>query len=247
MKEIKENAMAKRKNRAKKIIITAVVLIALLAAAFYIYTLDYYRAEEGTADKYSSVEYKSENLDNAYVFYPESETDKNIGLMFYPGGKVEAIAYAPLLDKISQSGVTCVILEMPFNLAVFDIKAADKVYDAFPEIDSWFLMGHSLGGAMSSSYAGDNYAKLEGLILLGAYPINDADISTIAIYGSEDMGLDAEKLETAQTQYEISGGNHAYFGNYGEQKGDGTASITRESQQEQAVEQIMLFIENTLS
>ena len=61
------------------------------------------------------------------------------------------------------------------------------------------------------------------------------------------MGLDAEKLATAQIQYEISGGNHAYFGNYGEQKGDGTASITRESQQEQAVEQIMLFIENTLS
>ena len=79
------------------------------------------------------------------------------------------------------------------------------------------------------------YAKLDGLILLGAYPINDADIPTIAIYGSEDMGLDEAKLAAAQVKYEILGGNHAYFGNYGEQKGDGTASITRDSQQEQAV------------
>lgn len=238
--------MNKRKSKSIKVIIAAAVIIAVLIIGFYIYTLDYYRADEDVADKYLSDEYKSDAVSNAYVFYPDTVQNKNIGLIFYPGGKVEAIAYAPLLDRLSQNGITCVMLKMPFNLAVFDINAADKVYGAFPEIDSWFLMGHSLGGAMASSYAGDNYMKLDGLILLGAYPINDADIPTLAVYGSEDMGLDMEKLETAQFRYEILGGNHAYFGNYGEQKGDGTASISRESQQQQAIARILSFVEDTL-
>lgn len=239
--------MAKRKNRVKKIIIIVAVLVAVLVAGFYIYTLDYYRADENVAAEYTTDEYKFEAVKNAYIFYPDVEQDKNIGLIFYPGGKVESISYAPLLHKISQYGITCILLEMPFNLAVFDINAADKVYDALPQIDQWFLMGHSLGGAMASSYVESNYAKLDGLILLGAYPINDADIPTIAIYGSEDMGLDEAKLAAAQVKYEIQGGNHAYFGNYGEQKGDGTASITRDSQQEQAVTQIVSFIQDTIN
>ena len=93
---------------------------------------------------------------------------------------------------------------------------------------------------MASSYVEDNTDKLDGLILLGAYSINDAPIATIAIYGTEDIKLDLEKLESVD-QIVIEGGNHAYFGNYGEQDGDGTASITREEQQAQTVEAIIKF------
>ena len=234
--------MKKGTKRAKKILIIIGALIVIVLGAFYIYTLDYYRADADVAEKYSADEYMLEGSKDTYVFYPSEENDQNIGLIFYPGGKVEALAYAPLLEQISQHGITCVMPKMPFNLAVFDIKAADKIYDKFPEITKWYLAGHSLGGAMASSYVEENYAKLDGLILLGAYPINDADIPTIAIYGSEDVNLDLEKLAGTTNKHKIIGGNHAYFGNYGEQKGDGTASISRQSQQEQAVELITDFI-----
>ncbi|MBN2882364.1 MAG: hypothetical protein JXN10_02475, partial [Clostridia bacterium] len=41
---------------------------------------------------------------------------------------------------------------------------------------------------------------------------------------------------------EITGGNHAYFGNYGEQKGDGTASISREEQQNITAKAVIDFM-----
>ncbi|MNJ48340.1 hypothetical protein D3C77_435310 [compost metagenome] len=80
------------------------------------------------------------------------------------------------------------------------------------------------------------------MILLGAYPVGNAEIPTLAIYGSEDMILDTTKLDSTLNQHIIEGGNHAYFGNYGEQKGDGIATITREKQQWQTVEEIVKFI-----
>ena len=133
---------------------------------------------------------------------------------------------------------------MPFNLAVFNINAADKIYDKLPQISNWYICGHSLGGAMASSYVGNNSDKVNGLILLGAYPVNDSGLPTLAIYGSGDIKLDLTKLEDVQNKLEIVGGNHAYFGNYGEQKGDGKAVITREEQQEQTVDAIISFMNN---
>jgi len=168
--------------------------------------------------------------------------DNETGLIFYPGGKVEAAAYYPLLDKLSKNGITCVLLKMPFNLAVFDIDAADKVYESLPDIENWYISGHSLGGAMASSYIEGNSDKLNGLILLGAYPINNEQLVTLAIYGSEDLGLDKSKLSSMKNVFEIIGGNHAYFGNYGEQKGDGKATISRDEQQKITVDEIIEFI-----
>ena len=80
------------------------------------------------------------------------------------------------------------------------------------------------------------------MILLGAYPINDEDIDTIVIYGSEDHGLDTQKLEGLSDVHRLEGGNHANFGNYGVQVGDGVATMTRKAQQEIAVDLIVDFI-----
>jgi len=243
---IKKPQKAKKKRSTKKIVfITAGVLLAVLAilfAALYVYSLDYYRADESVAAKYDTEAYQSDSVRNAYVFYPEADADTGTGLIFYPGGKVEAIAYAPLMQQLSEQGITCVLMKMPFNLAVFDIKAADRVYGEFPQIENWYLMGHSLGGAMASTYSEKNYEKLSGLVLLAAYPVNDADVSSLTLYGSEDYVLDKSKLIAAKYKMIMIGANHAYFGNYGEQEGDGTALITREEQQELAVKLIMGFI-----
>ncbi|MNE63689.1 Alpha/beta hydrolase family protein [compost metagenome] len=177
-----------------------------------------------------------------WIFHPDTENNREIGFIFYPGGKVEESAYSLLLRELSQHGITCVLVQMPFKLAVFDIDAADRVYAELPDIKTWIIGGHSLGGAMASSYANDNSDKIDGLVLLGAYPVENNAMPTLAIYGSEDLVLDKTKLASTQNQYEIEGGNHAYFGNYGEQKGDGTATITRQQQQQITVEKAAAFI-----
>jgi len=234
-----------RSNRmklAKKTFLIIMAILILLVGAFYIYTLDYYRADEETLHAMSSSDSSIERFGRITVFNPKEETDSNTGFIFYPGGKVEAIAYAPLLKQLANQGITCVLVKMPFNLAVFDINACDKALSRVSNVSRWYLAGHSLGGAMASSYVDNNSDHLEGLILLGAYPINNEDIPTLVVYGSEDLGLDISKLSHTKNVFKIFGGNHAYFGNYGEQKGDGTASISRQTQQEIATTKIMAFI-----
>ncbi|HOJ10973.1 MAG TPA: alpha/beta fold hydrolase [Clostridiales bacterium] len=229
----------------KKLKIAAISIIAvllILIGVFYVYTLDYYKADDFALNAFATEKNNIQVQNNMIVFSPDKQNENEAALIFYPGGKVEAIAYIPLLEKLMQNGVTCVLVKMPFNLAVFNINAADSIYEKLPEIKNWYIGGHSLGGAMASSYAEKNNNKLKGLILLGAYPVNDSDITTITIYGSEDKILDKSKLENTGNMLEILGGNHAYFGNYGEQKGDGIAFITREEQQEETVEAIIRFI-----
>ena len=229
------------KKMMKRIGIILAVLVVVLAGAFYIYTMDYYRASDYVDDIISNSTMRIEEDGKLTYIYPENP--KSEGIIFYPGGKVEAIAYMPLLLQLAEEGYTTVLVEMPFNLAVFNVNGANKVLESNSEIDSWYLAGHSLGGAMASSYTEENYDRLEGLILLGSYPVNEAPIETLAIYGTYDVKLDLEKVRTADVVYEIVDGNHAWFGDYGEQEGDGQALISHEEQQAEAVEEIVDFIE----
>jgi predicted esterase len=235
-------------RKHKKLRIAALILLAvilLLAGGFYIYTLDYYRADDTAVEALAMADQKTGSQGSVAVFMPASDNDRHSAFIFYPGGKVAHDAYAPLMLKLAREGVTCVLVKMPFNLAVFDTNAADRVFQLLPDIKNWYIGGHSLGGAMASSYAGANSDKLKGLVLLAAYPLKTSELPTLTVYGSEDQVLDKSKLDGLKNVLEITGGNHAYFGNYGEQKGDGTASITREEQQAQTVAAIVRFIDET--
>ncbi len=233
--------MKKRFKVFKIISIVLLSILLLLTLGFYVYSRDYYRADRSVENLISTSD--NINIDNNLItIYPKESN--SVGLIFYPGGKVEYSSYIPLLEGLSNYGITIYIVKMPFNLAVFNIDAASKIIEQNTNIDSWYLAGHSLGGAMASSYVKDNYSKLDGMILLAAYPINDAPLDTISIYGSQDKVLDNTKLDNVLEKYEIDGGNHAYFGNYGEQEGDGIASISRSEQQEITVNKIIEFINN---
>ena len=179
-----------------------------------------------------------ETLENhAMVFSPENAT---AGLIFYPGGKVEYTAYIPLMEACASKGIFCVLMEMPFNLAVFDIDAAEGYSEKYPQIESWYIGGHSLGGSMAASYLADHTEDFEGLILLGSYSTADlshTDLRVLSVYGSEDGVLNRKKYEKNLSNLPkdfretvIQGGCHAYFGMYGEQKGDGTPTISPKEQ-----------------
>ena len=74
-------------------------------------------------------------------------------------------------------------------------------------------------------------------------------MTEILIYGTEDRIVNRKSIEKGRdfapgqyTEYRIEGGNHAWFGNYGAQKGDGKASISKEEQQSETVRVIMHII-----
>ena len=227
------------KKRIKRMIISVLSVIVLLAGAFFIYVSDYYKADDFALQTTKSAEIKTEG--NLTILSPAFPSEK--GIIFYPGAKVEETAYLPLLEKLRQNGITCVLVKMPFRLAFFNSDAADDIFQKLPEIKQWYIAGHSLGGAMASSYASKHPDKLNGVILLGAYIYGDIPIEkTVTIYGSEDTVLDKSKIDYTENVFVIEGGNHAQFGNYGKQKGDGNAAITTDKQQEKAAETILNFI-----
>ena len=157
---------------------------------------------------------------------------------------MEETAYAPLLHRIAAQDMDVCLIRMPFRLAVFGADKADQVIRKY-DYDSWYIGGHSLGGVMAADYAAGNHTGLAGVVLLGAYSVKDLDESlhVISIYGSEDGVLNRTSMREYERclpadfeQYVISGGNHAQFGNYGKQTGDGEASISADEQQRRTEE-----------
>ena len=228
-------------RRKKWLLAGGIVLLvlAILTGAFFWYVSDYYRAED-VALEVIAQDSTIEVQDNLTILSPSYPTDTAI--IFYPGAKVEAEAYLPLLDQIRQTGVTCILVHMPFHMAIFDADAAEEVMEQFPEYQHWYMAGHSMGGAMASQFAADHPDEVDGLILLGAYIYGDyPDEDTLTIYGSLNQSVE-DNIDYTENIVEIKGGNHAQFGNYGPQKGDLPAAISAEEQQAQTVEAINAFL-----
>ena len=235
----------------KKVIGVLLVLVLALGVGGFVYINDYYHADNEALAVMSSVETDEvivTEKDGMAVFLPRGGSDT--GLIFYPGGKVEYSAYAPLLYRCAELGITCVLVEMPGNLAVLDINAADGIQERYTHVNKWYLAGHSLGGAMASYYLASHAEAYEGMILLGAYatePLNGEQV--LSIYGSEDRVLNMEQYEANRanlpadyTELIIDGGCHAYFGAYGAQEGDGVPTITAEAQWDITAQAIAQFV-----
>ncbi|MBE5979661.1 MAG: alpha/beta fold hydrolase [Paenibacillaceae bacterium] len=231
------------KRLFKKTAVVFLTIMILFITAFFIYTSIYYKAEDVAVNALNQdIKSGRAKEEKQYILLP-SKTQTDTALIFYPGGKVEATAYYPLLSKISSRGITCILVKMPFHLAVFNPAAADKIMEENPDIKNWYIGGHSLGGAMASSYMASHPDSLNGLILLGAYPYGDIDTQkALVLYGTMDDVLSREKIKRAADVIPIEGGNHAGFGNYGNQKGDGDALISGEDQQEITTDAILKFI-----
>lgn len=182
------------------------------------------------------------------VFEPLVEP-KSTGFIFYPGGRVNARAYAPQALAIAEKGYPVVIVPMPLNLAVFGVNRAGEVMTAFPEIERWVIGGHSLGGAMAANYTRNHRGAVDGLVLWASFPADSdslADqtgLTAYSIYGTLDGLATPEKVRAAEPLLPpsarfipIEGGNHAQFGWYGDQSGDNPATISRANQQKLIVD-----------
>jgi hypothetical protein len=187
------------------------------------------------------------------IFKPVGEEPVG-GYIFYPGGKVDPRSYAPMAQAIAAQGYLVVIPPMPLNLAVLAPGKAGEVIQAYPEVKTWVIGGHSLGGAMAANYAIKHPEQISGLVLLASYPASSDDLSqsgiqVLSMYGTQDQVADYAKIEASKallprdTQFiPVEGGNHAGFGWYGPQAGDGEATISRAEQQEQVVQASLEFL-----
>ena len=244
--------MKKLKNNRKfhaGILVVAIIIIGLVRLSSWLG--DYYRA---TDRAWSYIDEPAHGVtvdyvDNTIVYRPENP---EAAMIFYPGGLVETEAYAPLLEQLAENGIMVVEVAMPHYLAMLDANGARGIKAKYPEVDRWYLGGHSLGGAMVSLYAARHQDEYEGAVLLAAYStedISDSDMDVLLMYGSEDKVINMDNykknLPNLPKDYQevvIDGGCHAYFGDYGMQKGDGTPSITVQEQTQITVDSIVEFI-----
>ena len=224
-------------RKIKKGLLIAFAVFLVIAVVFGLYAGDYYHADlEAIQELSLEVEYeRMERLEDGSLVFCPAEYDSAV--IFYPGGKVEALAYIPLMEHCAREGVLAVLMPMPFNLAVLAKDAAASIPEQFPEVEHWYMAGHSLGGSMAASFAAENTAWVEGVILLAAYSTEPLEIPVLSIRGSEDGVLNMEKYEKYRTnlpagfeEHILEGGNHAGFGFYGPQEGDGTATISSREQ-----------------
>jgi hypothetical protein len=242
----------KSKKKLILVIILAIVLIGVAAFAYYV--SDYYHADAAAiAALNSNGSYTVENTDNSITFIPTANKSTT-GIIYYPGGKVQPEAYSVMASKLAMNGYTTIIVKMPFNLAIFGVDKADDVIKSHPEISSWVIAGHSLGGVFASDYAVKHQDKIKGVVYLAAYPSSNASNATfkaLSVRGSldnlttvEDISGNLNKFPANTTFVTIEGGNHYNNGNYGVQAGDNNSTISREEQQNQAINAIIQFIRN---
>jgi dienelactone hydrolase len=196
--------------------------LILSAAAFVIWASDASPASEVALQALASDSLVNVDVqDDWVVFSPADSSQTKTGFVFYPGGKVDYRAYAPALRKIAAQGYFVAVVPVPLNLAFFDVNAAARVQAAYPEIENWFVGGHSLGGVAASLFAADN-AFVKGVVFWASYPADDAlkvkDFSP-SIYGTNDGLATVEKLNDSRALLPddarfvaIEGGNHAQFG-----------------------------------
>jgi len=194
------------------------------------------------------------SIERKWISFTPTEPLFTTGIVFYPGGKVEAESYAPILRNLADKGVSTYIVYVPQDLAILNQDAAESIFDTDTR-DQWLVAGHSLGGVAAAKMALE-YSRVKGLSLWASYPAGSVDlseqsVSVHSIAGSKDEVIDWENWENSAAQLPdttewitIEGGNHAQFGDYGEQDGDGTPEISAEEQLNQTEQAMIALLED---
>lgn len=222
-------------RRALLALAACLLLVCALAAA---YLGVYYHADATALEACEGSELVDVRHEDGRYFFdgPGSDT----ALVFLPGAKVEAQAYAPLMLRLAEQGIDCYLMDPFAHMAFFSAADASRIL----EQDGYRHMlvgGHSLGGIVAASCANEHPNEAGAVVLLASYPTSELPDSTVllSVYGSEDGCLERSKYDAERALWPprsqelvIEGGNHAGFGNYGHQRGDAEALISASEQQE---------------
>ncbi|SJZ61690.1 alpha/beta fold hydrolase [Anaerorhabdus furcosa] len=239
-------------------LLTALLLVLIFFIGYATYYLTSYlpASDLAVASLVSTQTVTVTNTQSSITFAP-AKTSTKVGLIYYPGGKVDPASFAYAASEIAKEDIFVVIVKMPFNLAIFDTNKANAVMDQYPDIDEWYLAGFSLGGTAASMYAHEHPDKIDGLILYASYTtkessLKEADFPVLSISGSND-GLATPQDILDKSIYlppttdfvKIEGANHtqmALYNNAKPQSGDNKADITDNQQQRDLIDATIKFI-----
>ncbi|MQR94903.1 alpha/beta hydrolase [Fictibacillus phosphorivorans] len=238
------------KRLIKRILLSIVILCICGFIGFFVWTQQTY---EPTKELLKSV--GEIDQDGDWVTFKPNRTDKEVGIVLYPGAKVEPEAYSYLGKSLSGAGYTVGIPKFNLNLAMLESNKAEEWIKRNPTIKKWFIGGHSLGGVSAATFAHKNPKLIKGVILLASYPASGDNFSNkgtpiLSIYAEKDGLTTRDKIEETKNLlsrdtvlFEIKGGNHAQFGMYGEQKGDNQADISAKEQQDLIADEMIKWLD----
>ncbi|MEI5583848.1 MULTISPECIES: alpha/beta hydrolase [unclassified Agromyces] len=247
-------------RRVGAVLLAVVGVVVLVVVGFLVYaSLVFEGDREASLDAWRSNGVEITGTDRSIVIEPTTGAT-DTGLVFIPGAKVQPSAYLyKMAGIVEATGMTVVITEPTLNLAFFDTRPLSAFTADAPDVERWYVGGHSLGGVRACQLAADAEADaaaepaVEGLILFGSYcvdDLSDSDLAVLSIVGEndglstpEDVAARSGNLPDDAVTVVIEGANHAAFGDYGDQPGDGTATIDRQTARAEIADAVAEFVE----
>ena len=223
------------------IVSVLVVLAGFCSNAFaQVYT---YPANEDALESLESNFFMQVTETDLFIRFDNQFIPGSVGLIIQPGGEVDPRAYARIARKIAGPGYRVIIDKTPSELVVAGVipNRIPVIQASNPDVQTWALAGHSLGGVIAAQYIADNPldTSIKGLALWAAFPNPDfpiayrTDLAVASIYGENDcLVTPATILSLSWTLpanasfVELAGANHAQWGDYGDQVGDCAAGVT---------------------
>lgn len=239
------------KKRKKTAITICAGLVVVAALGYVVWLLTPQSAQSAplsAAKALSTVVYN--DAPQAITLTPTLAPQK--ALLFYPGARIDPAAYAYKLSAVAEQGVAVVIAKPVAHFALLDSTSIASYEALLPDVQQWYVGGHSLGGVKACQVAGDAQNNFKGLVLLAAYCSNDlskTSIKALSIGGGNDQLTTQQQITNnkslmpAQTTYQtVNGLNHAGFGDYGAQSGDGQMTINNDDARYQIAQTIAKFM-----
>ena len=237
----------------KKLLLTVgalVVLIPILAIGWLYYSTEKNMArptDDALQALVSDTAVQVETGD--WIVMRPTTGEPTRGVIVYPGANCDIRGYAPLLKPIAGAGYLVVAVSMPFDFAIFAPDSATDVREAYPFIEEWVLVGHSMGGAMAGRYAFHHEQELAGLVFWDSYPpkpndLSDSSLPIMHIHRGTLDGAPPQKFQDMRHLFPgdsrwvaIPGGIHMYFGSFngGGYDEEWEPKISRERQQQMII------------
>ncbi|GAA4265847.1 alpha/beta hydrolase [Frondihabitans peucedani] len=224
----------RRGRRALTVLVAVVVVLALLAVGFLVWAHVVMPGDRTAALKvWRDDRVSVQDAGDSVILRPTGPSN-GVGVVFLPGAKVDPYAYLATFDGVAASGTTVVITKPTLNLAFFDTRSLATFEEHAPDVTTWAVGGHSLGGVRACQLA--TTPGTAGLLLLGSYCANDlssSSLDVLSLSGSRDglstpakVGAARHLLPDSASSVVIRGADHAQFGHYGEQPGDNPATVS---------------------